>query len=207
MATWQVIEFAGQTLVRLLERQLAVLLPGNNVDVQVATIALFEQFAKTDRATITLFLYRVIDNPEMRNSAARTLGDGTVVRQPLPLELCYLVTPWSVRKQDTPEVDAVAAQEEHRLLGAVLQTFYDHAEVTRSDLTEDGAAAPVWTPIDTMQIVLDSAPTDEVLRIFDSAEHSYRLSLTYRVRVLGLEPGEMVAGGRVADASFTSGNM
>jgi len=208
LATWQVIEFASQTLVRLLERQLAVLLPGNNVDVQVATIALFEQFATTDRATITLFLYRIIENPEMRNSPPRVLSDGTQVRQPLPLELCYLVTPWSVRKQETPDVDAVATQEEHRLLGAVLQTFYDHAELTRSDLSEDGAAMPVWSPIDTVQVVLDSASTyEDVLRIFDSAELSYRMSLTYRVRVLGMEPGETLRGARVVDATFTSGNV
>src|SRR5260370_21385209 len=135
MATWEVVEYAGQTLVRLLEKQFAILLPNNNISIQVASASHVEQYATAQQPAITLFLYQILENPEMRNAPARKLADGRSVRQPLPLELCYIITPWSVRVQDSIGVDAKATEEEHRLLGGVLQTIYEHAEITRSEFT------------------------------------------------------------------------
>jgi hypothetical protein len=202
LASWQVIEFTGQTLVRVLEQHLSRVLPGNNIDVQVASAALFEQFGQTTQPAITLFLYRIIENPEMRNGPPRDLGNG-VMRQPLPLELCYMVTPWSVRAQQTVEVDAVATQEEHRLLGAIMQAFYDHSEVSRAQLVDQGL--PVWTPVDSIQIIIESPPVEDLYRIWDSTELVYRTSLTYRARVMGLDPLETIGSSRVIHATFTSG--
>ncbi len=205
MATWEVVEYAGQTLVRLLEKQFAILLPNNNISIQVASASHFEQYATAQQPSITLFLYQILENPEMRNAAARKLADGRSVRQPLPLELCYIITPWSVRVQDSIGVDAKATEEEHRLLGGILQTFYEHAEVTRSELTEGMNA--VWSRIDTMQILLESPASEDLFRIWDSTEHAYRTSLTYRVRVLGLEPIQALDGSPVIDANFTAGEL
>jgi hypothetical protein len=205
MATWQVIEFAGQTLVRLLQRQFGVLMPGIDISIQLTSSSQFEHYASIDKPAITLFLYQISENPEMRNAPPRRLVNGGVQRQPLPLELCYMVTPWGVRASEGNDVDAQATQEEHRLLGGILQTFYDHAEVTGSDLSQDGVTTPIWSFIDTMQIVLESSTSEDLFRIWDSGEHPFRTSLTYRVRVLGLEPAEVLGGGRVVDATFTAG--
>jgi hypothetical protein len=52
--------------------------------------------------------------------------------------------------------------------------------------------------------VLDSLPIDDQYRIWDSNDLAYRLSLAYRVRVLGLEPSQAVGAGRVIEARFNT---
>jgi hypothetical protein len=53
--------------------------------------------------------------------------------------------------------------------------------------------------------VLESLPVEDHYRIWDSGELDYRVSLTYRVRVLGLEPTQKVNTPPVVEASFVYG--
>lgn len=201
MATWEVIESVGRTLVRILQSHVDSVLPLAGVHVQLATTKLFKQLETTTTPAITVFLYRAMENGEMRNAPRRTLADGATTRPFLPLELCYLVTPWGVRIADTALADAQAAQEEHRLLGVALQAFYDHAEISRAELIED-PNIPIWEPTDNVQLVLESLPVEDHYRIWDSGELDYRVSLTYRVRVLGLEPSRRDLVSPVIEAEY-----
>lgn len=205
MATWQLIEQTSRTLLRLIEAHLAVALPGNTVDVKIATPHSFGSLKTASRSTISVFLYRVSEHTELRNSPQRRLPDGTVRRQPLVLELSYLITTWGARGLDPTANDAAAAFEEHQLLGIVLQALYDHAEVGRAELFEDPTRPPVWGEKDNLQIVLETLPIEDLYRIWDSSELAYQLSATYRVRVLGLESTEVLRTGQVLDASIQIG--
>jgi hypothetical protein len=201
VANWHVIENTGLTLVALIERRLAR--EGiANVTVSLVTTAAFTILAATPGPVISLFLYQVSGNSELRNlPAPPPLSDGRQRRQPLPLELNYLVTAWGVRSSNDVAGDAVAAQEEARLMGLVLQAFYDNAELGRSKLAE-AAGTPVWAPEDGLQIVMQTLPIDAHYRIWDAAELGYRLSLVYRVRVASLEATPEPAGPPVTDASL-----
>jgi hypothetical protein len=200
MASFQVIEHVGLTLVSLLQRRIDRLgLAG--VTVGMATAASFGALAQTATPFVSVFLYQVSGNPELRNLPMRTNADGTRQRQSLPLELGYLITPWGVRTADDVASDGIAAQEEARLLGAVMQACYEHAELGRADLV-DSAVAPVWADRDGLQIVLESLPVETHYRIWDASEQGYRLSVVYRVRVASLDPLEQAAGGRVAEAEL-----
>lgn len=201
MATWQLIEHASLTLKRLLEQHVLATLNAPSVSVELATTQAFPDLKAATKPTITLLLYRCVENPELRNAPRRRLTDGRLVRQPLVLELCYMVTPWGVRGTTNTD-DATATQEEHRLLGLVMQCFYDHAEVGRAELFDDPTTA-VWQPTDTMQIVMESLPVEDHYRIWDAGELSYRLSVTYRVRVLGLDPTVYQSSVPVVDATLT----
>jgi hypothetical protein len=202
MASWELIESVGRTLVRMLQQHVDAVLPLAHVHVQLATTKLFKSLETTHTPTITVFLYRAMETPELRNAPRRVLGDGTTTRALMPLELCYLVTPWGVRQNNTPLADMLAAQEEHRLLGVALQAFYDHAEIARSELVEDPGTT-VWEAVDSVQLIHESLPVEDHYRIWDSGELDYRVSLTYRVRVLGLEPSTRIAAPPVVDASFS----
>lgn len=186
MANWRVIEFCGETLVRLIEQNLARLGVAN-VDVGVVTASSFGALANTATPFISLMLYQVDTNAEMRNWTQGSLPDGTPVRQPLPLELNYLITAWGVRQPNDPASDSLAAREESRLLGAVLQALYENAEVVRGDLVQAGSA-PGWADTDSLQLVLRSLPVETHYRIWDASEIGYRLSLAYCVRVTSLAP-------------------
>jgi hypothetical protein len=200
VATWELIESTGRTLVRLLKNHVDQVMPLAGVTVQLATTKLFRTLETTSTPTITVFLYRALENGEMRNGPRRPMPDGSTARALLPLELCYLITPWGVRRDDTPLADQQAAQEEHRLLGVALQAFYDHAEIARAELVED-AGQTVWAPVDSVQLVLETLPIEDHYRIWDSGELDYRVSLTYRVRVLGLEPSQSEIAARVVTSS------
>lgn len=200
MASWQVIENTGLTLVALLRRRMDTLgLTG--VGVGLVTAAAFRGLATTATPFISVFLFQVSGNAELRNQMMCTRADGTRQRQPLPLELCYLVTPWGVRNGDDAASDTLAAQEEARLLGAVMQACYEHAEVGRAELV-DTALQPVWGDQDSLQIVLESLPIETHYRIWDAGELGYRLSLVYRLRVASLEPQAVESGARVTEADL-----
>lgn len=205
MGSWQVIECASRTVLRTIEAQLSLVLPGNTVDVKLATPHSFPSLKNVSRSTVSVFLYRVSEHAELRNSPQRRLPDGTLRRQPLVLELSYLITTWGARGQDAAANDAAAAIEEHKLLGIVLQGLYDHAEVGRAELFEDPTKPPVWGERDNLQVMLETLPIEDLYRIWDSSELPYQLSATYRVRVLGLDSSEVLRAPRVVDASIQIG--
>lgn len=186
MASWRVVEYVGRTLVRLIEQRIGLLgIPG--VTVGLVTGAAFPALSTGGAPFVSLFLFQISGNPELRNRPQTLLADGSYRRQPLPLELCYLVTAWGVRAVDDVASDMQAAREEAQLLGAVMQAFYDRAEVGRSELFEQPNLA-VWSAGDGLQIVMETLPVETHYRIWDAAELGYHLSLVYRVRVAGLEP-------------------
>lgn len=201
MANWRVIDNTGRTLSRLLREQLAGL--GVPADVEMVTPAAFPALSETTTPFVSIFLYQVVGNAEMRGNPRRLLPDGTLARQPLPLELCFLVTAWGVRGSAPFDVadDATATREEAQMLGGVLKAFYENAEVDRGSLFED-PLTPVWSPEDGMQLVLESLPVDGHYRIWDAAELGYRLSLVYRARVAALEPDIPPPGPPVVEASL-----
>lgn len=208
MATWQLIEYASRTMVKLIEAHLAIVMPGNTVDVRLATPHVFPNLKTvTNNATISVFLYRVTEHAELRNSPQRRSPDGAARRQPLALELSFLITTWGARGTDPTANDEAAALEEHLLMGAVLQALYDHAELGRAELYEDPARPPVWGDRDSMQIVLETLPIEDLYRIWDSSELAYHLSATYRVRVLGLESAEVLRVPPVSDAAMRIGRV
>lgn len=190
MADWRVIEACGQTVAELVRQHLSRL-NISNVTVEVVTAAAFSALATTQAPFISIFLYQVATNPEMRNWTQSLLPDGSPARQPLPLELNYLITAWGVRQPNDPASDSLAAREEARLMGAVLQALYDNAEVGASDLVTTTAVnppAPAWHANDSIQLVLQTLPVETHYRIWDAAELGYRLSIVYRARVTSLEP-------------------
>lgn len=180
-----------------------VIQPG--VEVKLVTPASFDQLGSTTKPTVSLFLYRILENTEMRNQLMRSTPAGAA-RPPLTLELAYLFTAWAARgTSGSPVTDEAAAREEHRLLGATLQIFADHAEIAGAELVESNPVAPIFGPDDALQVVLESLPVEDHYRIWDSAELSYRLSLTYRVRVIGIDPIERLQGTPVTEATFVDG--
>ena len=185
MAGPDVLRDMGDTLVFILRSGI----PASMVDpsrIQVATPDEFDSLRDPAHPNITVFVYRISVNPQMRNNPRRMLPDGRMARQPLPLELSLLITAWAKETKD-----------ELRIIGRILQVLYDRSELSSASLVGSS-----WEPDDTVQLVLESLPLDDHWRIWDAAEVPYRLSLTYMARVIGITPAEAVAGPPVVDAKF-----
>ena len=183
MASANAVRDTAETLVYLLRAGI----PSTLVDplrIAVSTPDAFEALRDPIRPNITVFLYRIAINPQMRNQPPRLLPDGRTARQFLPLELCFLITPWAKETRD-----------ELRIIGSILQVFYDRAELGAADLQGDS-----WEIDDSVQLILESLPLEDHYRIWDANEVPYRLSLTYLTRVVGIAPAEAMSIPPVVDA-------
>jgi hypothetical protein len=169
MATADVVHDMGQSLRHVLRASIDTSIVG---EIMLSTPEQFEQLPDTGRTTLTIFLYRVSVGAEMRNMPRRTLPDGRTTRPPLPIELRYLVTPWA----STPA-------SEYFMAGHVMRALYDHAELGPPYLVGSS-----WNSNDSVQIVLEALPIEDHTRIWDTVRKPYRLSLTYLVRVIGIDP-------------------
>jgi uncharacterized protein DUF4255 len=172
----------GDTLVYLLRAGVPPLVNPN--DITLSTPDDFE--SAPNQPAITVFLYRVAINPEMRNGPKRVLPDGQVTRPLLPLDLRYLITAWA---RDT--------RGELQIVGRILQVLYDHAELGPADL--QGAS---WEVDDSVQLVWETLPIEDHYRVWDTTDIPYRLSLTYVARVIGLAPTEAHQFPPVLGATF-----
>lgn len=190
MARANVLHDLSDTLVFLLK---AALSPGlvESGNIMAATPDQFKNLNPPAKPTVTVFLYRVGVNPELRNGPRRLRPDGQRTRPLLPLELAYLITPWAKETRD-----------EYRIAGRILQVLYDRAELGPADL--QGTA---WSADDSVQLVLDPLPLEDQFRLWETADIPYRLSLPYLARVIGLEPGETEEAPPVLEAAFHLGAL
>jgi hypothetical protein len=120
--------------------------------------------------TLTLWLYRVSVNEQLRNSPR----DGSPV--PLHVDLHYLLTSWSQ-----------TADIEQRLLGWAMRTLQDAAILDASLLSPDG----LWAPDEVVHLSPEELTTEDMLQLWDSLEPNYRLSYSYVARVVSMLPTDV----------------
>jgi hypothetical protein len=183
MASTDAIQSVGQTLVSILKDELSGFRP--LVSVFLATPDEIKN-SPPDSA-VTVLLYQVGICGELRNGPRRTGLNGAVGRPALPLDLHFMITPWT---QDTGD--------SYRIIGAIARIFYDHAILTFGQLQGDD----VWAPDDTVEIMMESLPVEQHYDIWEPTELPYRLSLTYLARVIGIDSTVSTSSAPVAVANF-----
>jgi hypothetical protein len=169
VASADVVHDMGQSLQQVLRSQIATSIV---TDIELATPERFDSLPDAGRTTLTIFLYRITVSADARNLPRRMLPDGRTTRPPLPIELRYLITPWA----QTPA-------SEYFMAGHVMRALYDHAEMGPPYLVGSS-----WNPNDSVQVILEPLPVEDHTRIWDTVRKPYRLSLTYLVRIVGIDP-------------------
>lgn len=120
--------------------------------------------------TLSLWLYRVTVNEQLRNSAR----SGPTV--PLHVDLHYLLTAW-----------ASTADIEQRLMGWAMRTLQDAAILDASILSPDG----MWEADEVVHLSPEELSNEDMLRLWDSLEPNYRLSYSYVARVVSMLPSDV----------------
>jgi Pvc16 N-terminal domain len=171
MATSDAIRDTSESLIQILRANIsATLVPPSRI--VAATPDEFADLRDPLSPAITVFLYRV----------------GRVRRPLLPLELRFLITPWS--DDDT--------RTELSLVGQIAQTLHDHEELAQPELRGDA-----WEEGDCVSVTMESLPLEDHYRIWDAVpDVPYRLSLTYVARVVGIESRRISAHPPIVDARF-----
>jgi Pvc16 N-terminal domain len=124
-----------------------------------------------DSVRLSVYLYRIVEDPYMKN---RPPVQGAGLRQrraPLTLDLFYLVTPL-----------VGLPKEQQIVLGKVLQVFHDRPLLEGTDVSAAMADAG-----EELRIVLNPVSLEETTRVWQALEMSYRLSVCYVVRVTMIE--------------------
>ena len=134
---------------------------------------------------VLMFLYRASINQHLRN-VGRTLAPGA---RPVPLsvDLHYLFTFW-----------APSAENEQLLLAWTMRQLHTVPVLDASILSTEAA----WTSEDVIQLIPEEIPTEDLMRIWDTLEPDYRLSLSYIARVVRIDPDDVSEGRAVVATRF-----
>lgn len=120
--------------------------------------------------TLSLFIYRVTMNEHLRNvGRANGPSNGDI---PLSVDLHFLMTVW-----------ADSALAEHTVLAWAMQQIYLHQMLDISSLTPEAE----WGRGDVIQLIPAELSNEDIMRIWDALEPSYRLSVSYIARVVRID--------------------
>jgi hypothetical protein len=124
---------------------------------------------------VSLWLYRVVRDPERLNDPPLRVAPGAIKPPPLPLRLHYLITPITSRDNDGDP------KTEQYLLGKVMQVLHGKPVLRGADLREEFVGTDV-----ELIVRLETLTVDEITRIWDSLEGSYQLCVSYEVAVVNI---------------------
>jgi hypothetical protein len=143
--------------------------------------------ADTDR--ISLMLYRVTVNEHNRHPRPGRSPQGEP--QPLGLDLHVLLSAWSG-----------SAMNEQVMLAWTMRQLHLYPLLDASSLSPEAA----WDRDEVIQIVPAELSTEDIMRIWDALEPSYRLSVSYIARMVRLDPDNMVQALPVVASRFAYGS-
>jgi len=170
MGAYTVVAEAGESLVNVLWQEIQSDPQVNSLIDNENRVSLDSPFdlQNNDSVKLSIYLYRITENASTKNQVSAN-GDGAQLRKPpLTLDLHYLVTPL---------VGTVTDQQ--IILGKVMQVLYDRAILEGTDLTGSLASSG-----ETLRVILNPVPLEELTRVWQSMEMSYRLSVVYLARVV-----------------------
>lgn len=138
---------------------------------------------------LTLLLYRVTANEHVRN--ASRVDERGRENVPLSVDLHYLLTAW-----------ASTALAEHTLLAWAARQLQQRPTLDQSSLTSEAG----WSAGDVIHLVPAELSVEDMMRVWDGLEPSYRLSMSYVARVVridteGVPPGPPVVARRLGFGS------
>jgi hypothetical protein len=140
--------------------------------------------------TVSLYLFCVTIDEHLRNT--RRVNGTTGPDVPLALNLHYLLTMWSDH-----------ADQEHTILAWVMRELYTHPVLDTSFLSRDAD----WQVGDVIQVIPAELKTEDLMRIWDALEPSYRLSVSYIARVVRLDPSAGAGQTRGGDSLHIRGDL
>lgn len=179
--SYRAINAATQTVANLLESHLesdALLRTFFNSTAggtMVVSPRTPQEMNTANETGLSVWLYHIARDPELLNLPRRQVASDLYEHNPLPLRLHYLMTP--IVNQDTNLGNDPGMEQ--FIIGKVLQTLHDHAQISGSllkgDLTGTGTV---------LTIRLEPLGLEEITRIWDALERSYQLCISYEVSLV-----------------------
>lgn len=136
-------------------------------------------------STIFVYLYQVLESPTLKNSGYRAGPPSggppqnvTVVRDPLALDLYFLIIPAS--SNDNEQTTFV---ETYEMLGIAAGALHDNGVFTLGQLgIGDTTTADV-----KLQVTMNPLTTTQLFELWEAVNQPYRLSASYVVRTVRID--------------------
>lgn len=172
MATANAIAGVGQAILGLI----AAGVP--RVEFPTALFQLYQakDFQSPMDEGLSLYLYRITPAGEIRNYPPRIAPDGRQYRQPLPINLHYLLSSWAR--------DAVKQQ---RLLGWAMRILEDTPVMPATVLNQAGPETDTFWPNETVDVIMETISVYDMGAIWDVAKPNTQPSVCYVARMVGVE--------------------
>ncbi|MEE4190013.1 MAG: DUF4255 domain-containing protein [Halieaceae bacterium] len=190
MANLFSINSVGESLVRFLRDTYPEPLRTDH-SCEFRQVSSAELAAANDMETaVTLYLYRVKIDEHMRN----TPPPARPAERPLPLSVAlhFLVIIWAD--------DALAEQT---ITAWVMSQLNQHPILDQSNLSAAGG----WAREDVVHFLPFELSNEDLMRVWDALEPSYRLSIPYVARVVRIDPDEAEAGVPVVASRMRFGGI
>ncbi|MDQ6869492.1 MAG: DUF4255 domain-containing protein [Pseudomonadota bacterium] len=183
-----VIGEAGKTLVRVIWNAIAAdpfLFGLINSESLLSLESPAEHIENNDSALLSVYRYRIGEDPFMKNRLPVEGTGGMLRRPPLSLDLYYLITPM-----------LADAFDRHVVLGKVMQVLYDQPTLDGPDLVGSLAAEG-----DTLRVIFNPVPLNDVALVWQALEIPYMLCISYMMRVALLQSTEQAGTARVVSVN------
>lgn len=152
---------------------------------------------RIDGARLSVFLYRVEENPHTTNDRREHLTPQADRPAPLELDLYYLVTAYPVEGDD----ETVRSEDQHTVLGRVMQIVRDEGALRDTFLEGSLAGGP------ELPIAPAALPIEDVTNVwstFDSV--TYQPSVSYVIGPVAIDSLRETASNRVTKQRTTVGH-
>lgn len=189
MGRYTIIADVGEKLVSILQRELVPAVLPNPNEVGLCS--------PEDHGDISLglFLYDVKESEEVRQQGAAVIKKEKLMKPPIYLNLYYMITAYSggdIRYKLT---------QEQRILGKVMQTFYDYPMIPLEEVDKDAVNGM------DLRIQMQKISIDEKSRIWNFPNVGNKLSLFYKVSPVAIESELTSDMTRVTDLDITVTNI
>ena len=193
MSDYSVIAELGDSLLSVLFSEL-------NADSQISSLIDSEDrlslespadLENNNSVRLSMYLYRILENPYMKNRFPVDGTGGKLRRAPLTLDLYYLLTPLV----GTP-------REQMIVLGKTMQVLYDRPILEGMDLS-----GSLGTTGEAIRLVQNPVSLEELTRVWQALEIPYRLSVCYLARVIILDSEQEQFGQPIVSRRIAYGTL
>ncbi len=134
----------------------------------------------TNPPTLAVFLYEITEDAHSRNRPMQRLpvpGGVQTALPPMAINLRYLIVPFAGDRAT-----------EQQMLGRTMQVLYENAVLSGPLLRGQPAPDGLVGSDAQLSSTLDPLSLEERTRVWHAVQKPYRLSLSYQIRVVNIDP-------------------
>jgi hypothetical protein len=153
-----------------------------------------KELEKKKGTLISLFLYQIQENTYLKNQEMLQNNTNKLQYPPISLDLFYLIIPYRNEvNSDEDDQDDQDRETEYRMLGKIIQKFYDNSILKGSILK--GSLAGTDTEL---RLILNPISLDDLTKLWTTfPETPYRLSVSYMVTPVKIDSTREIEAKRV----------